>query len=200
MNKTATCELLLFVSGEAGLTLTELSSLTEMSKQACQQQIDYLKEKYHSDRESALTIIETAGKYRMSTKEDFSDILKNYAKTPLNQSLSKSALEVLSIIAYKQPLTRIEIDQLRGVNSSGVLSTLRAFDLVEKVGQVEAPGRPSLYATTEFFLDYIGINNLEELPEIDESRYVAEQQTLFNESEENENQSIFGPCRSGKQR
>ena len=199
MNKTATCELLLFVSGEAGLTLTELSSLTEMSKQACQQQIDYLKEKYHSDRESALTIIETAGKYRMATKEDFSEILKNYAKTPLNQSLSKSALEVLSIIAYKQPLTRIEIDQLRGVNSSGVLSTLRAFDLVEKVGQVEAPGRPSLYATTEFFLDYIGINNLEELPEIDESRYVAEQQTLFNESEENENQKIFGPCRSGKQ-
>lgn len=100
MNKTATCELLLFVSGEAGLTLTKLSSLTEMSKQACQQQIDYLKEKYHSDRESALTIIETAGKYRMTTKEDFSEILKNYAKTPLNQSLSKSALEVLSIIAY----------------------------------------------------------------------------------------------------
>ena len=183
MNKTATCELLLFVSGEAGLTLTELSSLTEMSKQACQQQIDYLKEKYHSDEESALTIIETAGKYRMATKEEFAEILKNYAKTPLNQSLSKSALEVLSIIAYKQPLTRLEIDQLRGVNSS-----LRAFDLVEKVGQVEAPGRPSLYATTDFFLDYIGINHLDELPEIDESRFIAEEQTLFNESEENENQ------------
>ncbi|KLK96705.1 MAG: SMC-Scp complex subunit ScpB [Carnobacterium sp.] len=188
MNKTASCELLLFVSGESGLTLAELSALTEMSKQACQQQIDYLKEKYHSDEESALTIIETAGKYRMATKEEFAEILKNYAKTPLNQSLSKSALEVLSIIAYKQPLTRLEIDQLRGVNSSGVLSTLRAFDLVEKVGQVEAPGRPSLYATTEFFLDYIGINHLDELPEIDESRFTAEEQTLFNESEENENQ------------
>ena len=188
MNKTATCELLLFVSGEAGLTLTELSTLTEMSKQACQQQIDHLKEKYHSDEESSLTIIETAGKYRMATKEGFSEILKTYAKTPLNQSLSKSALEVLSIIAYKQPLTRLEIDQLRGVNSSGVLSTLRAFDLVEKVGELEAPGRPSLYATTDFFLDYIGINQLDELPEIDESRFVAEQQTLFNESEENENQ------------
>ena len=124
----------------------------------------------------------------MATKEEFAEILKNYAKTPLNQSLSKSALEVLSIIAYKQPLTRLEIDQLRGVNSSGVLSTLRAFDLVEKVGQVEAPGRPSLYATTEFFLDYIGINHLDELPEIDESRFIAEEQTLFNESEENENQ------------
>ncbi|RZI48147.1 SMC-Scp complex subunit ScpB [Lactococcus kimchii] len=187
MNKTATCELLLFVSGEAGLTLPELAGLTELSKQACQQQIDYLKEKYQADEESALTIIKTAEKYRMATKEEFAGLLRAYAKTPLNQSLSKSALEVLAIIAYKQPLTRLEIDQLRGVNSSGVISTLRAFDLVEKVGELEAPGRPSLYATTEFFLDYIGINRLEELPEIDEAKFIAEKQILFNESEEDEN-------------
>ncbi|KZK37306.1 SMC-Scp complex subunit ScpB [Lactococcus taiwanensis] len=187
MNKTATCELLLFISGEAGLSLTELSALTELSKQACQQQIEYLNDKYHTDSESALTIIETAGKFRLSTKEEFAELLKVYAKTPLNQSLSKSALEVLSIIAYKQPLTRLEIDQLRGVNSSGVISTLRAFDLVEKVGVVEAPGRPGLYATTEFFLDYIGINSLEELPTIDEANFATEEQILFNESDENEN-------------
>lgn len=187
MNKTATCELLFFVSGEAGLSLTELSALTALSKQACQQQIEYLRDKYQSDKESALTIIETAGKYRMATKEEFAELLNTYAKTPLNQSLSKSALEVLSIVAYKQPLTRLEIDQLRGVNSSGVISTLRAFDLIEKIGELEAPGRPSLYATTEFFLDYIGINDLSELPEIDEERFVAEKQILFNESDENEN-------------
>ncbi|AYG00376.1 SMC-Scp complex subunit ScpB [Lactococcus allomyrinae] len=187
MNKTATCELLLFVSGESGLTLTELSSLAELSKQACQQQIVYLREKYHADEESALTIIETAGKYRMATKEEFSDLLSTYAKTPLNQSLSKSALEVLSIIAYKQPLTRLEIEQLRGVNSSGVIATLRAFDLIEKVGELEAPGRPSLYATTEFFLDYIGINHLAELPEVDEEQFIAEKQILFNESDEDAN-------------
>lgn len=184
LNKTATLELLLFVTGEEGLELNQLSELSGMSKFACEQQIERLIEKYQSDEESALTIIETAGKYKLATKDSFADILKNYAKTPLNQSLSRSALEVLSIIAYKQPITRLEIDQLRGVNSSGALSTLRAYDLVEKTGTLEVVGRPGLYGTTEFFLDYIGINDLSELPEIDESQFIGEKQVLFNENEE----------------
>ncbi len=189
LNKTATLELLLFVAGEEGLELNQLSELSSMSKFACEQQIERLIEKYQGDEESALTIIETAGKYKLATKDIFADILKNYAKTPLNQSLSRSALEVLSIIAYKQPITRLEIDQLRGVNSSGTLSTLRAYDLVEKTGTLEVVGRPGLYGTTEFFLDYIGINDLSELPEIDESQFIGEKQVLFNENEElNENQ------------
>ena len=183
MNKTATCELLLFVAGEEGLTLAELAALSELSKQACAQQIDYLRGKYEADPESALTIIETAGKYKMTSKEIFAELLKDYAKTPLNQSLSKSALEVLSIIAYKQPITRLEIDLLRGVNSSGVIATLRAYDLIEKTGQLEAPGRPSLYNTTDFFLDYIGLNSLDDLPEIDESQFLAEKQSLFQMKE-----------------
>lgn len=183
-NKTATLELLLFVTGEEGLELNQLSELSGMSKFACEQQIERLIEKYQADEESALTIIETAGKYKLATKDSFADILKNYAKTPLNQSLSRSALEVLSIIAYKQPITRLEIDQLRGVNSSGALSTLRAYDLVEKTGTLEVVGRPGLYGTTEFFLDYIGINDLSELPEIDESQFIGEKQVLFNENEE----------------
>ena len=189
LNKTATLELLLFVTGEEGLELNQLSELSGMSKFACEQQIERLIEKYQGDEESALTIIETAGKYKLATKDIFADILKNYAKTPLNQSLSRSALEVLSIIAYKQPITRLEIDQLRGVNSSGTLSTLRAYDLVEKTGTLEVVGRPGLYGTTEFFLDYIGINDLSELPEKDESQFIGEKQVLFNENEElNENQ------------
>ncbi len=184
LNKTATLELLLFVTGEEGLELNQLSELSGMSKFACEQQIERLIEKYQADEESALTIIETAGKYKLATKDSFADILKNYAKTPLNQSLSRSALEVLSIIAYKQPITRLQIDQLRGVNSSGALSTLRAYDLVEKTGTLEVVGRPGLYGTTEFFLDYIGINDLSELPEIDESQFIGEKQVLFNENEE----------------
>lgn len=189
LNKTASVELLLFVAGEEGLELNQLSELSGMSKFACEQQIERLIEKYQTDKESALTIIETAGKYKLATKESFAELLKNYAKTPLNQSLSRSALEVLSIVAYKQPITRLEIDQLRGVNSSGTLSTLRAYDLVEKTGTLEVVGRPGLYGTTEFFLDYIGINDLSELPEIDESQFIGEKQVLFNENEEiNENQ------------
>ncbi len=98
MNKTASCELLLFVSGEAGLTLAELSALTEMSKQACQQQIDYLKEKYHSDEESALTIIETAGKYRMATKEEFAEILKTMPKLLLINPCQNQLLKFYQLL------------------------------------------------------------------------------------------------------
>ena len=184
LNKTATLELLLFVAGEEGLNLTELSDLTQMTKPACEQQITRLTEKYQADEETALTIIETAGKYKLASKESFAEVLKDYAKTPLNQSLSRSALEVLAIVAYKQPITRLEIDQLRGVNSSGVLATLRAFDLIEKVGTLEVVGRPGLYATTNFFLDYIGINDLSELPEVDESQFVGEKQLLFDHQEQ----------------
>jgi len=186
-NPLATFELLLFIAGEEGIRLDELADLSGLKKQAVLQQLDKLKEKYEVDAASALTIIETADKYRMATKPDFADLLKAYAKTPLNQSLSKSALEVLTIIAYKQPITRAGIDQLRGVNSSGVISTLRAFDLVEKSGTLEVPGRPSLYSTTEFFLDYIGINQLSDLPEVDESQFEAEQARLFEEAAEDEN-------------
>lgn len=180
MNKTATVELFLFIAGEEGIDLTALSNLTEIPQQACLQQIDYLQKKYENDEESAFFILESAQKYHLTTKDKFKELLKNYAKSPVNQSLSKSAMEVLSIVAYKQPITRLQIDQIRGVNSSGVLSTLRAFNLVEKVGTLEVIGRPGLYATTEFFLDFIGINDLEKLPEINEEDFIPEEQNLFD--------------------
>ncbi|MDR0199149.1 MAG: segregation/condensation protein B [Streptococcaceae bacterium] len=184
MNNAAKIEVLLYVAGEEGLSLADLSSLCELAPTACQQQIEKLSEKYSADKESALAIIKTADKYRLSTKEDFAELLKSYAKTTVNQSLSKSAVEVLSIVAYKQPITRLEIDNLRGVSSSGVLSTLRMFNLITAAGQLEAPGRPTLYATTEFFLDYIGINSLEDLPAVsDENNFSGENQ-LFQMGQE----------------
>lgn len=183
MNNSAKIEVLLFVAGEEGLTLSDLSALTELSSTACQQQIERLNEKYNADESSALTIIHTAGKWRLATKEIYEEFLKLYSKTTINQSLSKSATEVLSIVAYKQPITRLEIDQLRGVSSSGVLSTLRVFELVEVVGQLEAPGRPSLYATTDFFLDYIGIDSLKELPPVEDMNdFEGKDTDLFGEN------------------
>ncbi len=104
LNKTATLELLLFVAGEEGLELNQLSELSGMSKFACEQQIERLIEKYQGDEESALTIIETAGKYKLATKDSFADILKNYAKTPLNQSLSRSALEDFRLLPINSRL------------------------------------------------------------------------------------------------
>ncbi|URZ88223.1 SMC-Scp complex subunit ScpB [Floricoccus penangensis] len=181
MNKTAMLEVLLFVAGEEGLTIRDLASLMSISPQATQQQIDKLKEKYENDEESALTIIETASRYRLTSKDIFKELLQHYAKTPINQSLSKAALEVLSIIAYKQPLTRIEVDNIRGVNSQGAITTLLTFDLIKVIGKKEVIGSPNLYATTDFFLDYLGINSLEELPQVDESKLDIEEVSLFDD-------------------
>ena len=178
MNKTAELEALLFVTGEEGLSLRDLSSLLNITPSAITQQIEKLSQKYQADDESAFTIIETAGKYRLATKVTLNALLQHYAKTPMNQSLSKAALEVLAIVAYKQPLTRIEVDAIRGVNSSGTMATLQAFDLIEVIGN------PNLYATTNHFLDYIGINTLEELPEINEESLMdIDDVDIFNEKE-----------------
>ncbi|MDR1606355.1 MAG: segregation/condensation protein B [Streptococcaceae bacterium] len=186
MNKTAELEALLFVTGEEGLSLRDLSGLLNITPSAVMQQLEKLSDKYQDAPESALTILETAGKFRLTTKSVFHDLLQQYAKTPINQSLSKAALEVLAIVAYKQPLTRLEVDQIRGVNSSGTMATLQAFDLIEVIGKKEVVGSPNLYATTAEFLDYIGINTLEELPEINEAALMTiDEVDIFKEKETN---------------
>ena len=100
--------------------------------------------------------------------------------------MSRAALETLSIIAYKQPITRIEIDDIRGVNSSGALAKLLAFELIREDGKKEVLGRPNLYVTTDYFLDYMGINHLEELPEVTDTELVTEESQLFGPMDEAE--------------
>ena len=97
-------------------------------------------------------------------------------------------METLSIIAYKQPITRMEVDEIRGVNSSGAISKLQIFDLIRENGKKEVLGRPNLYVTTDYFLDYMGINSLEELPIVEETELIAEESQLFTERIEDENQ------------
>ncbi|HEL0564803.1 segregation/condensation protein B [Streptococcus equi subsp. zooepidemicus] len=172
-------EALLFVAGEEGLSLRQLASLLELTPTALQQQLDKLSQKYKEDKESGLCLIESSRTYKLVTKECLAPLLKDYAKAPINQTLSRASLEVLSIVAYKQPITRIEIDEIRGVNSSGALSKLVAFSLVQEAGKKEVIGRPNLYATTDYFLDYMGINHLEELVDISSIAVEEQETTLF---------------------
>lgn len=172
-------EALLFVAGEEGLSLRHLASMLSLTPTALQQQLEKLSQKYEKDQHSSLCLIETANTYRLVTKEGFAELLRAYAKTPMNQSLSRASLEVLSIVAYKQPITRIEIDDIRGVNSSGALSKLLAFDLIREVGKKDVVGRPHLYATTDYFLDYMGINHLDELIEVSAVEPADEEIALF---------------------
>ena len=103
--------------------------------------------------------------------------------------MSRALLETLSIVAYKQPITRIEVDDIRGVNSSGAISKLQAFDLIRENGKKEVLGRPNLYVTTDYFLDYMGINSLEELPDVSDLEIVQEETELFLERNELENEN-----------
>ncbi|MGT2928948.1 SMC-Scp complex subunit ScpB [Streptococcus dentasini] len=183
MSYLAQMEALLFVAGEDGLSLRNLASLLDISATAVSQQLEKLSQKYEADTDSALCLLESSNTYKIVTKETYADLLRQYAKAPINQSLSRASLEVLSIIAYKQPITRVEVDNIRGVNSSGAITKLQAFDLIHEVGKKDVIGRPNLYATTDYFLDYMGINSLDELVDASAIELVDQEMTLFSEDD-----------------
>ena len=175
MSKLAEIEALLFVAGEDGLRVRQLAELLSIPPTGVIQSLEKLAEKYRKDEDSSLALLETSNAYKIVTKQDFADLLREYSRAPINQSLSRAALETLSIIAYKQPITRIEVDEIRGVNSSGAISKLQIFDLIRENGKKEVLGRPNLYVTTDYFLDYMGINSLEELPVVEETELIIEE-------------------------
>lgn len=179
MDNIAKIEALLFVAGDEGLSLEILSQLTKMSKVEVSVALTGLVERYERNEDSGLTLIETASAYQIVTKKEYAEYIKEYAQSPYSQRLSRPLLETLAIIAYKQPITRIEIEEIRGVQVTGNLQKLRARQLIKEVGRIERPGNPLLYGTTDFFLDYFGINTLEELPELMEENNEEEMSDLF---------------------
>ena len=186
MTPLSKIEALLFVAGEDGLSLRQLATLLDIPVTALLQQLEKMAQKYERDDNSALSLLESSKTYKLVTKKDYADLLLQYSKTPINQSLSRASLEVLSIIAYKQPITRIEVDNIRGVNSSSAISKLQAFDLIQEAGKKEVLGRPNLYVTSDYFLDYMGINSLEELPDASSIELKDEEFTLFDNKENEE--------------
>lgn len=166
MNDLAMIEAILFVAGDDGLTLEELSKLTEKTLDTMGILIEDLAIKYHNDEESGVLLIETANKFQIVTKKEYADAIKRYAQSPFSQTLSRPLLETLAIIAYRQPVTRIEIEEIRGVQVTGNLQKLKIRQLIEETGRLDKPGKPLLYGTTPYFLDYFGINSIEELPEL----------------------------------
>lgn len=186
MTPLSKIEALLFVAGEDGLSLRQLATLLDIPVTVLLQQLEKMAQKYERDDNSALSLLESSKTYKLVTKKDYADLLRQYSKTPINQSLSRASLEVLSIIAYKQPITRIEVDNIRGVNSSSAISKLQAFDLIQEAGKKEVLGRPNLYVTSDYFLDYMGINSLEELPDASSIELKDEEFTLFDNKENEE--------------
>lgn len=166
MNKKSELEALLFVVGDEGIGLEELGFLLSTKTAAVYDLIQELQKDYQENPMSALNILEVGNHFVLTTKREFAPLLKKYAQSPLSNRLSQAALETLAIIAYKQPITRMEVDEIRGVQSSGSVQKLAARQLIEEKGRVEGPGRAILYGTTAHFMDYFGLKDLTELPDI----------------------------------
>ncbi|MBF0780570.1 MULTISPECIES: SMC-Scp complex subunit ScpB [unclassified Granulicatella] len=159
-------ESLLFVSGDEGLLLADLVALTRQELSLVEEAIQELQQKYSDDEHSGLALVSFAGRYQLVTKGKYAESIRQYAISPFATKLSQAALETLAIIAYKQPLTRAQIDTIRGVQSSGTLQKLQLRDLIESKGRENSPGKPILYGTTDYFMNYFGITDMNQLPDI----------------------------------
>lgn len=164
MNNLSQIEALLFVSGDEGISVKNMSIITGFDRSAIQGLLEELVLKYDTDLSSALQIRESDDGYRLVTKPELGGTVKQYFDSPVNATLSQAQLETLVIVAYKQPITRVEIDTIRGVQSSGTLQKLALRQLVHEVGRKDEPGRPIMFGTTDEFLDYFGLKSIEELP------------------------------------
>lgn len=185
VNKLQALEGLLFLSGDKGITTGELIMLLNVSEEEVGSLIDELTNRY-AQSNSALTIIETAKNYKIVTTKDNYEVYQQYANMEFNDRLSTSALETLAIIAYNQPVTRFMVEETRGVMTTHHFKTLLNKDLIKVVGKSDEVGKPNLYGTTPEFLDFLGINSLDELPPL--NTYILDdnlnQDELFGEEED----------------
>ena len=163
-NYISVLEGLLFVAGDDGISLEEASYILELERSAVRQLLDELKKRLE-DENSGLELLLTASHYKLVTKASLKSYIEKYAVSPYSSQLSQASLETLAIIAYKQPVTRVDIESIRGVQSSGTIQKLLLRDLIEEAGRLETPGRPKLYKTTAYFMDYFGLESLDALPD-----------------------------------
>jgi segregation and condensation protein B len=188
----AIVEGLLFAAGDEGLSLQQIAAVLEIEEEQARAIIHMLKDEYEQQKRG-IQLIELAGVFQLATKKEHAPYLKKLVESPGSASLSQAALETLAIIAYRQPITRAEIEEIRGVKSDKPIQTLIAKALIKEVGRVEGTGRPILYGTTKEFLDYFGLKTLEELPplpELQEDDEIEKEADLFFEKfEENLNES-----------
>jgi len=166
-------EALLFVTAEPIPVTRFLALLGAVTKQDVDQALASLAHDYEQEGRG-LQLAEVAGGYRIVTKAEFAPWLKRLEKVKSPSKLSRSALESLAIIAYKQPIVRAEVEQIRGVETSGVIRTLLERKLVRIVGRKEEPGRPIMYGTTKFFLEHFGLRDLSQLPPLREFKELGE--------------------------
>jgi segregation and condensation protein B len=161
-NYEAIIEAILFTMGES-VELEKIADAIELDKKETRKIIEKMQQHYE-DASIGVRIIELDGAYQMCTKPEMYEYLIRIAKQPKKRVLTDVLLETLSIIAYKQPVTRAEIEKIRGVSSDHAVNKLVEYGLVRELGRLDAPGRPLLFGTTEEFLRSFGVQSVDELP------------------------------------
>lgn len=168
-NPKAVVEAVLFAMGNS-VELKKLASVLNMSDTEAKALIGSMQEEYNSDVNRGITIVELEGSIQMCSKTEMYEHLMKIATVPKHYSLTDTVLETLSIVAYKQPVTRIEIEKIRGVNCDHAVNKLLEYGLITELGRLDAPGRPLLFGTTEEFLRCFGVKSLDELPTVSAER------------------------------
>lgn len=181
---------ILFVVGEEGITLKRICEILDISLEEAKNLLKELKSTYESE-DRGIRISYLGDAFKLTTKQEHKEYYKKLVENPENNLLSPAALEVLAIVAYNQPITRVEIDEMRGVASSHMIRRLVAKGLLKEAGKSTMPGRPNLYKTTSDFLDYFGLATIDDLPSIDMSKYQDKEEqerdlftSIYKEEEE----------------
>jgi len=180
-NVKSILEALLFIN-ERPIEVGELTEVLEISRKETEVALEELSLEY-KERSSGICIVKVAGGYQMCSAPDNETWVKKMYQERSKQKLSTASLETLAVIAYKQPVTRVEIEAIRGVNVDGVARKLSELGLIKIAGRKDVIGKPFLYITTRKFLEYFGINTLKDLPKLEEFAALAESDKINTEVE-----------------
>lgn len=175
--KLAVLEGILFLVGDEGITLDGICEVLSVNKSEAEELLKKLKDEYESDKRG-IRISYIGESFKLTTKKEHKEYYQKLITTR-NNNLSQAALETLAVIAYNEPITRAEIDEVRGIASINMIRKLMAKDLVKVSGKSNLPGRPNLYRTTKEFLDYFGLASISDLPDLPVLEKMDDEQELF---------------------
>jgi segregation and condensation protein B len=167
MNKIGVLEGILFAVGDEGLTLKQIEDILGISSEESKELLMNLKTRYESDN-YGIQIGFLGDTFKLTTKKEHKEYYKKLIENPETNTLTQAALETLAIVAYNEPVTVQNVDEIRGVGSREMIRRLIAKGFLKEVGKSDAPGKPTLYATTRDFLDYFGLSSKEELPKFED--------------------------------
>ncbi|WP_154887647.1 SMC-Scp complex subunit ScpB [Longibaculum muris] len=170
---------MLFLSGDEGLTIKQISSVLQLSKKETTDCLDELIQIENERKIKGFELVNFGGVYKFATLSKHHEYYQRMVEQNEN-SLSNAALETLAIIAYNQPITRVHIEEIRGVGCDAMIRKLVAKALIKEVGREDTPGKPILYGVTDEFMDAFSLTSLDELPELKEMKENFDQDDIFN--------------------